>query len=312
MMCTPRLVVTRSENSFASKWNAASSNAGSCSPRPTQPKWPVMLPGWAAVWQSDLSLQILPKEFGSFSRSCSAARAAASASPAVFAAPSRRAAGSTTRNCWCLKSTCRKKTDPAWPLGTFCRFAAGPEADAGSFGRFLASKTTHAAPTDGADGSASMHHRSAAAFGCLANPWAREASRCEGSPAVAPTSSARRQPRPPVGTVHEALSGSMATILVGKRRSRTPMARLVGKPTRNCASWRGNASGEPGLRTVSTASLHMAFARSHAAVAAAQLSNFSSRLSCHLHAFSASSTTCSVSHDTALSTPRSSAAPSRV
>mmetsp|Transcript_92967 Transcript_92967/g.268476 ORF Transcript_92967/g.268476 Transcript_92967/m.268476 type:complete len:310 (+) Transcript_92967:237-1166(+) len=272
-----------------------------------------MLPGCVAVWQSDLSLHTFPKELGSAISAWRVATAAASASAALRAAPSLRAAGSATLSCWCLKSTCLKKTDPACApvAATFCRFAAGPDAVAGSFGLLLASKAMQTAPTEGTEKSASVHHRKAAAFGCLANPFAKSASRWDGRPAVAPASSASRQLRVVV-SCQDALSGSMRTIDVGKRNSLTPIARLVLTPIFSNASCRGKASEEHGRRIVSTASSHMAFANVYSALAAATPSNFSSRLICRLHAFSASSATDSVSQAAALSTPSSSAAPSRV
>mmetsp|Transcript_3870 Transcript_3870/g.14385 ORF Transcript_3870/g.14385 Transcript_3870/m.14385 type:complete len:345 (-) Transcript_3870:1381-2415(-) len=306
----PRQVVTMSEKSLTSKENAASSTAGSCSPLPSQPRWPHMLPGCDPVWQSDLSLQILPKAAGEASNSLSVSKAAASASLTVFAAPSLRAIGSTCRSCECLKSTCRKKTEPASPepkLVVFSRLAAAGDC---SPGRFLTSKPMQMAPTELAEASASWHHRKAAALGCFNMPFPSATRRGEGSAAVAPTRSASLHPLPAVGTLQAALSGSILTMGVGNLKSRAPMALLVDRPTFSKASCLGSASDEPGRRIVSTASLHMALACSNNLFAEA--SNFSKRLICHLHAFSASSVTESVSVSAVLSTPRSSAAPSRV
>eukprot|EP00446_Apocalathium_sp_SHHI-4_P059634 CAMPEP_0177409878 /NCGR_PEP_ID=MMETSP0368-20130122/64501_1 /TAXON_ID=447022 ORGANISM="Scrippsiella hangoei-like, Strain SHHI-4" /NCGR_SAMPLE_ID=MMETSP0368 /ASSEMBLY_ACC=CAM_ASM_000363 /LENGTH=295 /DNA_ID=CAMNT_0018878721 /DNA_START=95 /DNA_END=982 /DNA_ORIENTATION=- len=257
-----------SEKSLTSKENAASSTAGSCSPLPSQPRWPHMLPGCDPVWQSDLSLQILPKAAGEASNSLSVSKAAASASLTVFAAPSLRAIGSTCRSCECLKSTCRKKTEPASPEPKLV------------------------------------------VFSLFNMPFPSATRRGEGSAAVAPTRSASLHPLPAVGTLQAALSGSILTMGVGNLKSRAPMALLVDRPTFSKASCLGSASDEPGRRIVSTASLHTALACSNNLFAEA--SNFSKRLICHLHAFSASSVTESVSVSAVLSTPRSSAAPSRV
>mmetsp|Transcript_113919 Transcript_113919/g.317220 ORF Transcript_113919/g.317220 Transcript_113919/m.317220 type:complete len:299 (+) Transcript_113919:74-970(+) len=295
-------------NSFMSSAKAASSKLCSCSPLPTQPRWPARFPGWSALWQSDSSRQSFVKEAGEACNFSSAARAAASASPGPRAAPSRRAAGSAERSCWCLKRMCRRKMVPSccFPLGAvLCLFAAGPCSSL----LLLASKPMHTAPTEGAEASASRHHRKAAAFGHRLSLAVLAASLSFNNEVVAPLSIAKRQFEV-VGTCHEVLSGSMRTIGEGYRKSRAPMARLQASPVRSKASWRGNASGELGRLMVSTASLQEATARLWSA--AETLSSFSSFLIKLFAACSASSATCSVSVEATLSTPSSSAAPSRV
>mmetsp|Transcript_30872 Transcript_30872/g.66440 ORF Transcript_30872/g.66440 Transcript_30872/m.66440 type:complete len:347 (-) Transcript_30872:589-1629(-) len=309
-MWMPRFVVIRSEKSLTSKENAASSIACSWSPLPIQPRWPVILPGCAADWHSDLSRQIFGKLAGAAKTSFSTVRAAASASPTVFAFGGLLALGSARRSCWCRMRMCRMNTDPASPAAAvFAFFAAGPLAGVSGF-RFLPSKETQIAPTELAAWSASRHHRRAEAFGCLAMPLADETRTADGREAVGPVNKANLQGLPVDGTVHEALSGSICKIFDGYLRSRQPRARLVGMPVCSSASCLGRASTVHGLLNVSTASSHIALASSYSFLATA--SNFSNLFICHLICFSASSATLAVSHIGVLSTPNNSAAPSRV